>query len=87
MVCCVVAFIIQPWCRSLFLYPNGSKDDAKNYISIFLSCLNIYQEVTINFTVTFVGRQEGGDKILGMYTRITTLLTLKRSHQEDIWRG
>jgi len=50
---------------SLFLYPNGSKEDAKNYISIFLSCLNIYQEVTINFTVTFVARQEGGDKILG----------------------
>lgn len=50
---------------SLFLYPNGSKDDAKNYISIFLSCLNIFQEVTINFTVTFLAQNNGGDKVLG----------------------
>jgi hypothetical protein len=54
------------YARSLFLYPNGSKEDAKNYISIFLSCLNIFHEVTINFTVTFVAQQKAcGDKILG----------------------
>jgi len=52
---------------SLFLYPNGSKEDAKNYISIFLSCLNILQEVTINFTVMFVSKSKGSntDKVLG----------------------
>lgn len=59
-------FSVGDYKWSLFLYPNGSKEDAKNYISIFLSCLNIFHEVTINFTVTFVAQQKAcGDKILG----------------------
>jgi len=59
-------FSVGDYKWSLFLYPNGSKEDAKNYISIFLSCLNIFQEVTINFTVTFIAQQKSCvDKVLG----------------------
>jgi hypothetical protein len=64
------------------LYPNGSKEDAKNYISIFLSCLNILQEVTINFTVMFVSKAKGSstDKVLGM--RFIVLFTHSHHTQE-----
>jgi speckle-type POZ protein len=59
-------FSVGDYKWSLFLYPNGSKEDAKNYISIFLSCLNIFHEVTINFTVAFVAQQKScADKVLG----------------------
>jgi len=59
-------FSVGDYRWSLFLYPAGSKDEAKNHISIFLSCLNIDQEVPINFFITFVSNaNQFQDKTLG----------------------